>query len=133
MGTSYTPTVQPTPQQCTHLFSSPLSPAPWPCPSRCPMCTRRSLLSPTSTRRSPLSLMSTLSPPLPPRLWARLSLPPPLSTLDPSLPGLEAVLTTSVLECLADRLKRIEEHWRGGEEREGLRQSPDITTVRIGL
>merc|ERR1712227_963131 len=100
MGTSYTPTVQPTPQQCTPLSSSPLSPAPWPSPRWCPMCTRRSQLSPTSTRRSPPS---------------------------PSSPGLEAALTTSELECLADRLERSEELWRGGEERGGLRQSPDNT------
>merc|ERR1712227_527115 len=127
MGTSYTPTVQPTPQQCTPLSSSPLSPAPWPSPRWCPMCTRRSQLSPTSTRRSPPSPMSTLSPLLPPRLWARLSPPLPLSTPDPSSPGLEAALTTSELECLADRLERSEELWRGGEERGGLRQSPDNT------
>merc|ERR1712078_97609 len=124
MGTSYTPTVQPTPQQCTPLSSSPLSPAPWPSLRWCPMCTRRSQLNPTSTRRSPLSPMFTLSPPLPLRLWARLSPLLPLSTLDPSSPGLEAVLTTSELECLADRLKWSEEHWRGGEERGGSEAEP---------
>merc|ERR1712176_669915 len=130
MGTSYTPTVQPTPQQCTPLSSSPLSPAPWPSPRWCPMSTRRSLLNPTSTRRSPLSPMSTLSPPLPPRLWARLSPPPPLSTPALSSPGLEAVLITSELECLADRLKRSESI--GEEERRegGLRQSPVITPIQ---